>query len=260
MEELTAVCLTQEELLAALLIATLRAPIGFDDLEARVFGDLPQEMRPVLLAVGERVLLARGLLALDDEDAQLSSALLTILRTCTSPMESWIVSHQPGGGAQRTTYFHRRDQQLIAHVETVGIHQFLHLTDSRELAEMALQLVEPLDDADMTEMSGTLPERSFASFVDGVARPTNAELQDHLVQAGWDRQKAEALASTFERLVSVTALARLTYEPRAAVRQAFTVIRGESSQWIARLTSPEMLQLRRVSGTTVYEAIRSLVA
>ena len=128
MEDLTGFALSQEELLVALLLLDLPAPIGFDDLEERVFGRLSEDVRSPLMAATERALVARGLLAIEAEGSQMDADVRSALQTVTRPDDTWIVLHQPTGEPQTTSYFHQREADLVAHVDTWNIHQFVALS------------------------------------------------------------------------------------------------------------------------------------
>jgi len=254
-DEVIGFSLSQEELLVALVIAQLPAPVGFDDLETRVFGELDEAARASLLAAAERSMLARAFLEVRSGETVLPQTVNELLGACTQPRQSWIVVHQPAGEPQRTSYFHQGEHALVAQMETDGIHQFLQLAGCADIQAAAIELIAPGSAEQVEPLSGSLPERSFAAIADAAARGDQTDLQSRLRAAGWDARTAEAFAATVGRLVSITAFARFNYAAQPPLERAFSIVRGADMHWIVGLTAPETVELRLVDGTALVRGL-----
>lgn len=250
MDELLGFALSQEELLSALLLADLPAPMGFDDLDTRVFGTLSEETRQALLAATERTLAARGLLSRETDTLSLDEGVRHFLHTCTQPHYSWLLLHQPAAQAERVSYFHQNSTLTLAHVENAGIHQFLQLSGREDVVATAQQLVAPLPGAAVT-IAGHLPESAFATMAAASTTLTRTQLEAQLCAVGLDNDTAKAFAATLSRLHSITAFARFGYQPSPQLQRAFTVVRGEDAQWILTLSAPNTLHFQAVGGAAL---------
>ncbi len=248
MDEISGFSLSQEELLAALLIAELPAPPGFDQLEARVFGDLPAEFRGPLLAATERSLLAHGLLRIEPDSVVLDETVAATLRICTQPERSWIILHQNPAQGERASYFHQAADRVLAHIETAGIHQFLDLGSSADITATLLQLVAPKDTPENAAMTGDLAESTFATLVQANQRPASSALRAQLVSNGLAGDVAEAFAHTLETLVSITACARFQHGTQSLLQRAFTIVSGAQAQWALTVHKPGVLRIQWISG------------
>ncbi len=255
--EIVGVALSQEELLAALLIADLPALPGYEDLPARVFGELPEAAHTALLSAAERALVAHGLLALTAESTILNETVTTLLQTATQPEYSWVVLHQRMGQPQQASYFHAKGQQTIAHVEQLGIHQFLQVGGAPDIQATVLQLVEPIMEPPSADWNGTLPESTFATLTAGANRPTAEAVRAALAEAGWNAGAAQGFTSALEQLVSMTAFARFNHSADPALTRAFTLVRGQTHQWaITPAATPNTLKVQAVPGEKVVQALQ----
>lgn len=257
MEEMTGFALSQEELLAALVLEEFRAPLGFDDLETRVFGGFPVEVRAALLAAAERSLIARGIVEPQGETARVEAEIAALLRTCTEPERTWIVLHQATGQPSRRSYFHQREERLVAHIEAAGIHQFLPLDGPQAIGATLVELIAPIMTEELPAASegGILPEATFAKLLDSPTRPTVEDLHRALRGAGWGEELAQTFAEAMAQLVSLTALSRYHHTVGAEAEQAFTVVRGASSQWLITAYAPEMIHLRPLPGESLVQTL-----
>ncbi len=248
MAEILGFSLSQEELLAALLIASIPLPMGFDDLETRIFNHLPEEVKSPLLAAAERSLAARGFLLIESDEVRLEEFVGTMLNTCSQPERSWIMIHQSASQEERASYFHQVNNRFLAHIEIAGIHQFLQIAGNQDMTETAIQLVAPLNNQKAVSMTGNLAEPTFAALANLSSRPTGPELRMQLKEAGLDTEMAQAFAETLDTLISISAFARFNHVPQSKLQRAFTIVRGKNAQWVLTLLSPGMLQVKSVNG------------
>ncbi len=254
-DEVIGFSLSQEELLVALIIAELPAPVGYDDLEARVFGDLDENARSALLAAAERSMLARAFLEPQSGEPALPEIMQQLLGACTRPRLSWIVVHQPAGEPQRTSYFHQGESALVAHMDTDGIHQFLRLAGPQDIRAAVIELIAPGSGEQAESLSGSLPEPGFAAITNSGGRRDQDELRRRLLTAGWDAPAAEAFSATVEQLVSITAFARFNYAAQPPLERAFSIVRGTDQHWHVRLSAPETVELRLVDGPALLRGL-----
>jgi hypothetical protein len=254
--EIVGVALSQEELLAALLIADLPALPGYENLPTLVFEGLPDSVQPAILAVAERGLVAHGLLEINPNGTVLTDTIRTLLQTATQPEYSWVVLHQPNGQVQKASYFHTRAQQTLAHIEQLGIHQFLQISGTPDIQATILQLVDPVMDTPPLNTAGTLPETTFAALTSGATRPTAEGVRTTLITAGWNSEAAQSFTNTLETLISMTAFARFNHSAQPPLTRAFTLVRGQTSQWAITPAAPGVLKLQAVSGEKVVQALQ----
>ncbi len=259
MDEILGFALSQEELLVALLVASLPAPIGFDDLETRIVGDLPEEAHNALLAAAERSMIARGFLVSEADEFTLETYIETLLRTGTQPEHTWMMLHQPSAQTERVIYFHQAADQFMAHMETAGIHQFIQMAGKQDIFESAVQLMPPDNNPESPSgivAEGTLSESAFATIANSPHRLSRTELGQQLQAGGLDEKISKLFADTLENLTSITAFARFEHVPESALQRAFTIVVGKGNQWVLTLAAPQTLKVRRVSE----EAIRRVLA
>lgn len=127
--------LSQEELLLSLALLELPAPIGTDQLEAQVFGDLPGDMRVRILNAAQRSLYARGFMLNEGDQVAIIPDVRKLLQASTQPEESWLMLHRIESQAlHNASVIHRADQLYVAHVGKEGIHQFFQLEGPNDIA------------------------------------------------------------------------------------------------------------------------------
>ena len=257
MDEIIGFSLSQEELLALLLIGQIPIPIGFDDLEERVWGNLTDEMKGVLFTAVERGLLARGFLNTVSEKLIIDNYVKQVLQLCATPDYTWLIIHQPVGQLPRSSYFHQRDDLYLGHIATVGIHQFIQLTNTQEIVEIALQLVDPLPVSESSEMNGKLKEDVFSAIITQANELTTNLLNNHLQKGGLSDEIAQAFTTTLQTLTSITAFGRLRHSDNSYIETVFTIVRGTNEQWVLSASDdPGLIQLRPITGAAAKQLLR----
>ncbi|PKO23711.1 MAG: hypothetical protein CVU38_02455 [Chloroflexi bacterium HGW-Chloroflexi-1] len=255
MAEISGFALSQEELLAALAIAGLPAPTGCDDLAERIFGALEADGRVASMAAAERSLLAHGFSKLSTDGSELDGAIAAALGVCARPKQTWVILHQPAGQTQRATHIHAAGEHCLAHVETLGIHQFIVLGGRQDVLETAQQIVSPLASGHVRAVGGALPEATFAALAGAAHEEPLAELQARLGQAGLSAEAAAAFADTIAHLVSITAFAQFNHAVTPELQRAFTIVLGEHAQWLLHLAAPGLLRLRQAPAAAVAQIL-----
>jgi len=257
MEELNGIALSQEELLVALLLAKLPALAGFDDLETRVFGTLPDAFRPMLLAAGERGLLARGILTFTEAESALNDDILTLLQTCAKPTRTWLIVHQPRGQSDRTTYVHQA-AQMIAHTEALAIHQFIELNGTGDLRTIISGLIAIDDAPPISGLRGMLAEPTFAKIV--TAEDPVAALVPQLRVGGLADNVADAFAASISQRTGITACALFEHQRESAPPQVVTVISSPAGHWAIMPHTQNTVRIQQVDGALLIEALDRLGA
>jgi hypothetical protein len=257
MNEVFGFSLSQEELLVLLLINGLSLPVGFDNLEERIFSGLADELRPALFAVVERGLMARGVLQADQENLTTDEYVIRFLQLCVNPKTTWIAVHQPTGQAQRTSYFHQDGEICVAHVEIAGIHQFVQLNSVQDIADTATQLVDPIKSLNQREMVGNLVESIFAVVVASPEKLDATTILGQLQNGGLEQQVAELFTETLQSVPTITAFARIQHNATPVLEMVFTIVRDTTRQWLlAPSSKADCLELRLVNGPAIIELLQ----
>lgn len=248
--------LSQEELLLSLALLELPAPIGADQLEAQVFGDLPGDMRVRILNAAQRSLYARGFMLNEGDQVAVIPDVRKLLQASTQPEESWLMLHRIESQAMHNaSVIHRADQLYVAHVGKEGIHQFFQLEGQNDIAGSALQLVQPLETSVQPELFGTLSQATFSAITDQPERPRGAALQQQLQAGGLSAEVATALARSFDSLVSISTFLYFNFAIDTNPQSAFTIIRANDAQWIVAPTDANELAVRALPAGTIRELL-----
>lgn len=259
-KEIEGFALSQEELLAALVLAGLPALPGFDDLATLVFTTLSEEARIALLAAAERALVAHSYAYPAAQGVEIGEAITRVLEVCAHPDQTWVFLHQPVGQEQRVTYIHHSDRHWIAHVEMAGIHQWIRLAGREDVLATAHELLMPLAEVTGLEASGKVPETTFATLVATAYQSTHADLQTRLYQDGLASDVAKAFAETLTTQRSITAFARIDHVAESSPKYAFTVVVGRHSQWLLQMNEPGILGLQQVPAPVITQVLAELVS
>lgn len=259
-EEIESLALSQEELLAALVLTELPALPGFDNLAELVFTTLAEEGRMALLAAAGRSLVAHGCAYPVAQDLKIEETIGRILRVCAYPDQTWVILHQPAGQVQRATYIHHFDTQWVAHIETTGIHQWVRLGGRDEIAATAHQVLFPLTEMSGITITGEVAETVFSALVATAAQSSAVELQKRLQQSGLSLDTAQAFAETLATQRSITAFARFDQVAQPALQTAFTVVVSNQAQWLLQMNKPGVLSIKQVPPSTIIQALTNLVS
>lgn len=261
MNEVSGFSLSQEELLVLLLINGLSLPVGFDNLEERIFNGLSDELRPALFAIVERGLMARGVLQTDREKLTTDEYVNRFLQLCVNPKITWIALHQPTGQVQRTSYFHQDGEIYGAHVEIAGIHQFVQLTSVQDIVDTVTQLVDPIESLNQREMVGSLAESVFATLVASPEKLDAKTVLGQLQNGGLEQRVAELFTETLQSLTTITAFARIRHADAPVLERAFTIMRDPNRQWLlAPSDQADCLELRLWNGHDIIEMLQKFGA
>lgn len=252
-EQAVGFALSQEELLAFLLIADLPILAGSDDLESRVYGGLSDEGRLALLAAAERALLARGFLEAEGGDTTPSPLVLDVVRACATPAETWIVVHKAGELGEQASFFHQAGGEMWSHTATAGLYQFVQMTPAL-LRDLLVRLIAPVANAQAIGLEGEVPEDMFQKLVNRVSAQEGSVAEKvgvasaELASVGMNGEVASAFAQALAASVSMTALAYYEHDGDAVLRRAMTVVRGEESQWVLGIDESKMLSVHALDG------------
>lgn len=249
--------LSQEELLAALLIADLPAIPGFDDLESRVFGELPKAHRPMLLAAAERSLIARGLLLAADETPSLDTNTLALLAICARPERTWMLVHQPRSQPERTSYVHQATRTVV-HIENSAIHQFVELSGSSDVRPLVAGLIDAANARPDAGLRGLLAEPTFAEIAN--TNQPGANLASRLRAGGLDEATAAAFAAALDDRTSLTACALFDHRLEPPLQQVFTVVASQVGHWAVWPADVGMLRVQQTGPVLLGELLDRLEA
>lgn len=257
MNEVKGVALSQEELLVALLSGGLPALAGHDDLEGRVFGELPAQHRPVLLAAGERALAARGFLMPGAAELALDPILFELLASCARPSRTWLIMYQQRGEADQTTYVHEA-ATLVAHTERLGLHQFVELGGRSDLRTLLAGLIEVEQISGGMGLRGELTEETFAQAA--ASQEPAASLRAKLEAGGLDGPVATALAAAMIGRTAITVCALFKHERQPALREIFTLISASPEAWAVWPADQGLLRAQQVDQAAIAELLDRLEA
>ena len=267
--ELTGFALSQEEVLAALLRLGAPALIGHDDLSQVVFGETPESARTMVMAAAERALIARGFYEFDDAgNGKLLGDIDSLLEDCARPERSWVTLHRPRTAMTRAVYFHRRGDHFVTRAAgTNGIHQFIRLAGTSEVASALFELLGVMPGADVKSsltnkptLEGRMSPQRFESLMNAEPPPTAEAITRALADSGTGANVITAFASDLEAQTSVTSLVALDHSQANPLHRAFSVLRSPASFWLLRYVSAQEVMLCRCAAAEVQEVVRAYAA
>lgn len=259
MHELKGFALSQEELLAALRLAGLSAPLGADELEQTVLEDFSSDQLAAVLAIAERSMLAHGLVDYTDTGPVLEPLVASWLATICQPQETWVMLHQPVGQRQQAWYAHRSTTDIVLHHSQGGIHQLIRLDSAEAIASTAYELVTPLDAPVAALYDARIPENVFRALASSRIIDAAATIEQ-LQSVGFDPALAATLTESFVALRSITACARIVFDPDLGVQQAFTLVCGQNTQWVLVPETSTVLRLHTVDAAMIQRLLATFVA
>ncbi len=132
--------LSQEELFVMLNYMGVTDLLGLD---FNVLKELTEDQIKMALGVAERALVARGFLIPKVERLTLADVPHALVRTCTNPETSLLISCHYPERVEENYYFHlARKMQVLHTIPVTAIHQFIALESLNAMLQSALSTLQ----------------------------------------------------------------------------------------------------------------------
>lgn len=249
---------SQEELFVMLSYMQVPELLGLDNT---VWEDLAKEQIGLVLGVAERALVARSVLIPEGTKLKLADLPHALVRTCTNPEKSLLLSCSFPEQEEQNYYFHLARKMLVLHtIPFVAIHQFIALENAKALIRSAMSILSLKDFPELQCGSGRVPDEVMTQ-----AREKSQEgldVSDILTASGLEKAVAEELTKTLKNPQlnhSLVFIQHLT--GREAQVDGFALLGGVNGLWMLypeESAAPKSKDMIIIKPTTTQEISQKL--
>lgn len=220
---------SQEELFVILSYMKITDLLGLD---VNVLQGLNEEQISLVMGVAERALIARGFLIPKGEQLALADVPHALVRTCTNPETSLLLScHYPEQDEENYYYHLAREMKVLHTVPMTAIHQFIAMESLTATLQSALSVLNLGDPPALKCESGYIPDAIVRQAQETAQQ--GRDVYDILNASGLQQSTAQAFANTLKtpRLNHSVVFVQHLKNGDSRV-DGFALLGGENGLWL----------------------------